>query len=376
MPLTNIQIKALTPKEKVYRLFDGEGLYIEVHPNGRKYWGLKYRDNGKERRAGLGTYPDTSLAEARKKRDERKGRSGKPKTITLEAAAREWLAAQGVMWSVKYKATVTYRVETHILPTLGHRDIRGITAQVILTAIDPIEKTPVMAKCVLQYMQAIFGRQMILGGVDANPAAGLQRLIIAPATKHNPKLSEKELAVFLKKMRGHTFHPITKCAMRFLLLTIVRTGEMRFATWQEADIKKAEWRIPASRMKMDRDHIVPLSRQAVECLKDAAIYSKGMSHIFLSPYNVSKPISENAVLYAIYDMGYKGKLTGHGFRATASTILNEHGFRSDVIERQLAHVEGNKVRAAYNHAEYLNERREMLQWWADFLDSLESQKTS
>ena len=213
------------------------------------------------------------------------------------------------------------------------------------------------------------------GRAERNPANDIKGALKTHVKKHFAHLKAIELPEFLEKVKAYDGHPQTKLAVTLLMLTFVRTTELRGATWDEIDLDKAEWCIPAERMKMRRVHIVPLSRQAVAAFKELQRLNGQWKYVFPNPYKPIKHMSENAVLYALYRMGYHSRTTGHGFRHTASTILNESGlFDSDAIERQLAHVQGNKIRGVYNHAEYLPERRKMMQWWADYLDKVAAKK--
>ena len=221
-------------------------------------------------------------------------------------------------------------------------------------------------------MDRIFNYANLNNYCKQNPVAPLKGTLISPKKKNQPALEESELPEFLKKLDEADAYVSTKLGLRLVLLTLARTVEIRFSTWDEFDLEseKPVWRIPADRMKMNRDHMIPLSRQAVDVLKEIKRFVREDLYVFEQLRNSKKPMSANTMLYAIYRMGYKGKATVHGFRATVSTILNENGFRGDVIELLLAHVEKNQVRAAYNRAEYLDERREILQWWADHLDKI------
>lgn len=377
--LTDKAVSSLKPKEKTYRKFDGGGLHIEVRPNGAKYWCIKYFYDGKERRSSVGRYPGTRLSEARealkeykdwlKRGVDPKQATGKDSGHSFKHYAEEWLESQAAAWSPQHAKTVRYRIETFAYPTLRDKDVRFITAQDIIRIVDFVGQRATTAKRVLQYITRIFQRCVIRGICDSNPAYGITELVPNVPVKHNPFLSEKELPDFLYALDEYSGQPVICSAVWFLLLTFVRTSEMRFAVWEEFDLKKAEWRIPAKRMKMNRDHIVPLSKQALTILERMKAYStEGL--IFRMQRNPNKPISENAVLDVIYRLGYKDRVTGHGFRATASTILNEHGFNPDAIEYQLAHIGKDKVRMAYNHARYMEERQIIMQWWADFLDDL------
>lgn len=381
MKLTDKTVKAAQPRDKLYRIFDGEGLYLEIHPNGSKYWRMKCRFNDREDRLAFGVYPKVSLSDARQKRQEAQDTldAGKnPRYVAtgqLEIPFRQvaiaWFDARKGGWSDKYAATVLRRLESDVFPKLGHRDIRQIGPQDILAVIRPIDArgAPEKAKRVLRYINCIFAYAIItIGEMKYSPALGLHVAISTRPVKHNPYLKEEELPEFLKRLDDYQGSRTTVLATRFLLLTMTRTSETRFARPEEIDWKAKLWKIQEDRMKMGRPHLVPLSKQALAVLKEAI--ELGGEYIFPSPIRHGRPISENTILYALYDLGYRGKLTGHGFRATASTILNERGYNTLAIERQLAHVDRNTVRASYNHAEFLSERRELVQAWADLLDEL------
>ncbi len=239
-----------------------------------------------------------------------------------------------------------------------------------------IEKKGILdqARRVMRMTGQIFRYAIATGRAERNPVPDLQGALKTQAVQHRSYLKESELPAYLTKMGTYDGHPQTKLALRFLLLTFVRSIELRAAQWEEIDWKKAEWRIPAERMKMKELHIVPLSRQAIAVLREVEKHSGNRQYLFPNLHQPTAFMSENTMLYALYRMGYHSRATGHGFRSTASTILNEHGYRADVIERQLAHGERNNVRAAYNHAQYLPERRKMMQWWADYLDKVAAKK--
>jgi len=226
----------------------------------------------------------------------------------------------------------------------------------------------------MQVTGQIFMYAIATGRAERNPVPDLRGALKAPVVTHHSFLAEKDLPAFLRRLKAYDGILQTKLALRLLLLTFVRTTELRAAEWSEIDWRKAEWRIPADRMKMRRLHLVPLSKQALVVLRELQKQSGHRQYVFPNEHNPRTFMSENTMLYGLYRMGYHSRATGHGFRSTASTILNEHGFREDVIERQLAHGERNSVRAAYNHAQYLQERRAMMQWWADFLDGLDKSK--
>jgi integrase len=265
------------------------------------------------------------------------------------------------------------RLEKDLFPKLGSRPIKDISAPELLSVVRIIEERGAtdLANRALQYCGQIFMFGIATGRAERNPANDIKGALKTHVKKHYAHLKDIELPEFLEKVKAYDGHPQTRLAVVLLILTFVRTTELRGATWDEIDLEKAEWRIPAERMKMRRDHIVPLSSQAIAAFKELQRLNGQWRFVFPNPYKPIKHMSENAVLYALYRMGYHSRTTGHGFRHTASTILNESGlFDSDVIERQLAHVQGNKVRGVYNHAEYLPERRKMMQWWADYLDKV------
>lgn len=295
---------------------------------------------------------------------------------TFEAIAREWHEHSRNKWSKIYADDVTKRLENHIFPKLGHRPLADISTTDILDVLRVIEKSGAldMAQRMMQTCGQVFSYAIITRRIDRNPVTDLRGALKTPVRKHHSYLKADALPEYLQKLESYDGSIETKLALKFLLLTFVRTVELRGAEWPEINFDKADWRIPAERMKMKDLHIVPLSKQALAVLEELKKHTGNRKHLFPNQKNPAAFMSENTMLFALYRMGYHSKATGHGFRATASTILNEHGFHSDVIERQLAHVERNKVRAAYNHAEYLPERRKMMQWWADYLAGIAPKK--
>lgn len=388
--LTDRAIKNAQAGEKIRKLSDGNGLVLVVYPNGSKYWVYRYRHLGKEKTLSLGIYPEVTLAEARLKLiDARKVRSQgqdpsearkelKRQAIvsavnSFEAIAREWVTAKSPGWTPRYAEFIVHRMEIDLFPKLGTRPIKDIAAPELLSVIRLIEERGALdlAARAMQYCGQIFMFGIATGRAERNPANDLKGALKTHVKKHYAHLKAIELPEFLGKLEVYSGERQTALAVKLLLLTFVRTVELRGAEWAEIDLGNAEWRIPAERMKMRRDHIVPLSTQSVAVLKELHHLNGRWKYVFPNPYRPIKHMSENAVLYALYRMGYHSRATGHGFRHTASTVLNESGlFHGDVIERQLAHVQGNKVRGVYNHAEYLPERRKMMQWWADYLDQV------
>ncbi|HEY5298696.1 MAG TPA: integrase arm-type DNA-binding domain-containing protein [Verrucomicrobiae bacterium] len=393
MPLSDTAIRKAKPQAKPFKLADGGGLYLLVQPSGSKWWRYKYRFADKEKLLALGSYPETSLMEAREQHLQARkllaagNDPGEAKRVakrlvsikaenTFESIAREWLEQNKNQWSKLYAADVTKRLENHIFPKLGHRPLAEITTTDILDVLRVIEKSGAldMAQRMMQVCGQVFRYAITTSRVDRNPVTDLRGALKTPVRKHHAYLKASELPEYLQKLENYDGNLETKLALKFLLLTFVRTVELRGAEWPEINFDKADWRIPAERMKMKDLHIVPLSTQAMAVLEELKKHTGNRKYLFPNQHKPAGFMSENTVLFALYRMGYHSKATGHGFRATASTILNELGFHSDVIERQLAHVERNKVRAAYNHAEYLPERRKMMQWWADYLDGITPKK--
>lgn len=389
MSLSDAKVRNAKSKSKPYKIADGEGMFLLVSPSGSKYWRLKYHYAGREKLLALGVYPEVSLTDARERRLQARKtlaagndpgdvkREAKRLAVlqtenAFETVAREWYEQRKHEWKPSSAKTTLKRLERHIFPKLGKRPISSISAPEILSMLRVIEGSGTLdtAQRVMQMCGQVFMYAIATGRAERNPVPDLRGALKTPVTKHHAYLKAADLPEFLKKLEAYDGALQTKLALRFLLLTYVRTIELRGAEWPEIDFKKAEWRIPAERMKMKELHIVPLSRQAVAVLRELQKHTGNRQHLFPNQHNPVSYMSENTMLYALYRMGYHSRTTGHGFRSTASTILNENGFMPDVIERQLAHCERNKVRAAYNHAQYLPERRKMMQWWADYLDGV------
>jgi integrase len=289
---------------------------------------------------------------------------------SFEAVAEEWIAKQRNVWDPGHADQVESSLKRNLYPELGNRPISEIDAPALLGALRKIEARGAheIRQRVQQRAGAVFRYGIATGRCARDPSFELRRAFTPPARRNHAALTEKDLPDFLERLHAYDGEPVTKLAMRLLALTFVRTGELRGAEWHEFDRERAVWRIPAERMKMRDPHIVPLSRQALAVLEELAPLTGHGRFLFPHRTNPERSLSENTILYALYRMGYHTRATGHGFRATASTILNEIGFAPDVIERQLAHMERNKVRAAYNRAQYLPERTKMMQAWADLLD--------
>ena len=387
MPLTDITAKTAKPKEKLYKLSDEKGLFLSIRPNGGKYWQMKYRFDGREKVLSFGVYPEVSLKEARDKRDDARKQikdgvdpSAEKKLAKLtrmvdadnsfEHVAREWHEKQKERYTVKHHKAVLTRLENDVFPLLGSRPISQIKAPELLVTIQKIEKRGAvdLSHRVLQTAGQIFRYSIATGRAERDISTDLRGALTVRKKVNHANLKEDQLPEFLQRLENYHGEPQTKIALQILVLTFVRTAELRGMKWSEFNFDTAEWHIPAERMKMREKHIVPLSKQVIELLNQVRRLHNNPDFVFPSRINPHKSTSENTLIYAIYRMGYHSKTTAHGFRATASTILNEKNFRADVIEKQLAHGERNKVRASYNHAQYLPERKDMMQWWADYLD--------
>lgn len=391
--LTDKECRNAKPKDKPYRLADEKALYLEVMPNGSRYWRMKYRHAGKEKRLAVGVYPEVSLTAARKQRDEARallaagmdpGETRKTEKRarllaaenSFEAVAREWYGKQVHTWVNTHAKDVLRRLEVNIFPALGHRPIIEIDAPELLDAVRKIEARGAhdLAHRVLAVCGQVFRYGIATGRCRRNLSADLRGALTPHKKKHQAAVRPEELPDLLRKVDAYdkeTGDTLTRLALQLMAVTFVRTGELIGARWEEFDQAAGLWIIPAVRMKMKTEHVVPLSRQALAVLAEVKPLA-GHSPYLFPGRNRDRPISNNTMLFALYRMGYKGKMTGHGFRAVASTILNESGFRPDVIERQLAHCERNEVRGAYNRAEYLPERRQLMQWWAAYLDGVKA----
>lgn len=391
MPLNEIKCKNAKPSDKIQKLSDEKGMYLQVNPSGGKTWQLKYRFAGKEKKLAIGSYPETSLKEARDKRDDARkmiqggidpsaAKKAAKESLKLnhensfEAIALEWHKKQTPTWTAQYEKVLKRRLEGNLFPFIGSIPVNAVTAPDLLMTLRKIEARGAidLTHRMHQVASQILRYAIATKRADRDVSADLRGAFQTQKKKNHAYLKEEELPEFLRQLEAYEGEQQKQTALKLLLLTFVRTGELRGAKWEEINFDKAEWRIPAERMKMKELHIVPLSKQAIELFKKQQQISHNREYIFPNNHKPLGFMSENTMLYAIYRMGYHSRATGHGFRATASTILNEHGYKSDVIERQLAHGERNAVRAAYNHAQHLPERREMMQWWSDYLNRLAS----
>jgi integrase len=387
--LTDTKVRQAKPGPKPYKLADGGGLFLLVNPNGSRYWRLKYRASGKERLFAVGVYPEIGLADARRTALEarqvireggdpvherqRQRAAAASSAETFQAIAEEWIAARAGEWSPTYREAVHSALAANLYPQIGSHQIRSITVPVMREALLLMERRGALAalRKVRMWASQVFRYAIATGRADSDPAAPLRGTFKAHKGRNFAAVTKaQEFGELIGRIRAYDGSVVTRSALLLMAYTFVRTGELRAAEWKEVDLDGAVWRIPSERMKMGEEHVVPLSRQALAVLAELKLLTGTSRLLFPNERRPEKPMSENTVLYALYRMGYHSRATGHGFRSSASTMLNELGFDPDVIERQLAHRERNKVRAAYHRAEYLAERREMMQRWADHVDEL------
>ena len=393
MKLTDSIIKAAKPKDKRYNLADGKGLVLLVQPDGQKAWRIRYYFNEKEKMLSLGFYPGVSLAAARQEhtrfkellakgidpsenRKEEKQQAAIAAANSFESVARQWWNHWKHDKTERHAGYTIRRMEADVFPSIGAKPVNGITAAQLIAMIRKVESRGALdiAKRVLTQCGQVMRYAVAHGMAERNPAADIKPSdVLKPAKKTNhARLGEKELPELLRKIDGYDGQPLTRLAMQLMSLTFVRTGELIGARWDEIDLTKREWRIPAERMKMKTPHIVPLSDQAITVLEEIRKLAADNILLFPNERRDGKSMSNNTILYALYRLGYHSRMTGHGFRGIASTILHERGYNHDHIELQLAHTQRDAVSAAYNHALYLEPRAKMMQEWADYLDTLKA----
>jgi integrase len=394
MPLTATAVRQAKPTHKTQRLFDSGGLYLEIPPAGGKWWRLKYRYGGKEKRLSLGTYPDTGLAEAREKRDaarkllasgidpsqQRKAAkaAGEERSAnSFEVVAREWHAKQSSSWVPLHASRIMLRLENDIFPWLGSRAIADITAKEFLSTVNRIVDRGAVesAHRVLQNCGQVLRYAIATGRAERNPVTDLRGALPPVKPKNLAAITDPAaIGGLLRAIDAYQGTFITKCALRLAPLVFVRPGELRHAEWIEFDLVKAEWNIPAEKMKMRLPHLVPLPPQAIAILQELQPLTGAGKYLFPSARSPKRPMSNNAVLSALRRMGFASEeMSGHGFRAMARTVLDEvlH-FRPDYIEHQLAHTVRDPNGRAYNRTAHFIERRQMMAAWADYLDTLKS----
>ena len=385
--LSDAVIRSAKPREKPYKLFDGRGLYLLINPTGSRWWRFKYLRHGRERGISFGVYPDVSLALARKRREEARSllaEGGDPAekkkaekiagANSFKAIAEEWLGLQKDKLAPITMSKARRMLESFVYPRIGDLPVSKLTAPELLSALRRIEArgTNETAHRAKQRCGQILRYAIATGRAEQDVSAFLQGALAPVASSHHAAITEPaQVGQLLQAISGYSGDAVTGYALKLSPLLFVRPGELRLARWSEFDLDSSEWRIPGERMKMRQLHIVPLARQALELLRELQAISGGNEFVFSSLRSRRRPMSNNTVNAALRRLGYsREEMTGHGFRTLASTLLNEQGWHPDLIELQLAHVERNKVRAAYNRAQRLPERRKMMQAWADFLDKL------
>ena len=401
MALTDIKVRTAKPTDKQYKLTDGNGMHLLVHPNGSKYWRLQYRFSGKQKVLALGVYPDVSLADARARRDEarkllansidpgdkkKNDKVEQEEARTFEQLAIEWHATNK-KWSEEHSRRVLKSLEDNLFPAIGKRNIAELKTRDLLAPIKAVEMSGRLevASRLQQRTTAIMRYAVQSGLLDYNPAQEMAGAVASSNRQHRPALELRRTPELLQRIDSYTGRALTRLAIELTLLVFIRSSELRFARWSEIDFETSMWTIPAEReviegvkhsqrgSKMRTPHLVPLSRQALAILKQVHKLSGDRDFVFIGDHDHRKPMSENTVNKALRVMGYdtKVEVCGHGFRTMACSSLIESGLWSkDAVERQMSHIERNSVRAAYIHkAEHLDERRLMLQWWADFLDA-------
>lgn len=386
MPLNDRQIKHSKPKDKPYKLTDGNGLYLHITPAGGKLWRLKYRIDGKEKTLSIGKYPHLSLVEAREAAEN--ARKMKAQGIdpsqakqqakaerqaallnTFEHIARDWHQNNISRWKPNHAQRIMRYLEKDVFPYISSHPIQELRVAHIKQVLDAITARGVAetAEKIRQWINKIFNYALMLERVDGNPASALVGYIQPQTTEHMPALPREELTEFYRRLLQVDAEPQNRLCLMLLVLCFPRNTEIRGGEWKEINWQAKTWTIPASRMKRPREHLIPLSDWAMELLQELHQLTGKGRFMFPNRNTISGYISENTLGNILNRIGYKGIATPHGFRSLASSILNEQGFNPDAIERQLAHVEENKIRAAYNRAEYLAERTEMMQWYSDYL---------
>jgi integrase len=400
MALTDMLCRNAKGRDRPYKLSDSGGLQLWVHTSGSRTWRMAYRFDGKQKALSLGQYPDMSLARARELRDDHKKllKTGVDPAAVIPAAkaeeasalasevedrrfrsiAKTWFDAVSGPWVEPHKERVWSRMEHDVFPEIGDKQVSEIMPPDVLALVRKVESRGALdvSRRIRQSVSQVFRFAIAEGWRDTNPAADIGAALKArPKVKHFAALKERDLPAFLRRLEAYDGDDFTRYALELTIQAMVRTNETRFARWDEfedLDSRNPLWRIPPERMKMGREHVVPLARQTVVLLKALRQRTGNYEHLFPAPTK-SGVISQNTMIFALYRMGYHSRATVHGFRRTASTILNENNWNRDWVEKQLAHDEEDEVRAAYNAAEYLPGRRKMVQWWCDRLDQLRSQ---
>lgn len=398
MKLTATAVRNARPGARPVKMFDGGGLFLLINPNGSRWWRLKYRVDGKEKLISLGVYPDVGLKDARERRDEARkliaggidpGAARKAQKASrleraansVEMVAKEWFEKFAANWAPTYSSKVKARFEKDIYTWIGHRPIAEVSPREILEVLRRIEKRGALetARRALSECSQLFRYAVATGRADSDPTRDLKGALATPEVRHMASITDPtKVGELMRAISGYSGYPVSQAALKLAPLLFVRPGELRKAEWAEFDLEGATWTIPAARMKTRKqnpqDHIVPLATQALAVLRELHRLTGHSRYVFPGVRTHDRPMSENTVNAALRRMGYeKDEMTGHGFRAMARTILDEHlGFRPDVVEQQLAHAVRDPQGRAYNRTAHLTERRRMMQAWTDYLDALAS----
>ncbi|AUU09469.1 tyrosine-type recombinase/integrase [Serratia marcescens] len=388
MPLNDMQIRRAKPEAKTYTLGDGQGLSLLIEPNGSKSWRFRYRYAGKPKMISLGVYPTITLADARARRDDARKLVAEGKNPSevrkqqklalqiesenaFEKIAREWHQLKSTKWSSGYASDIIEAFQNDIFPYMGARPVGEIKPLELLNVLRKIENRGALEKMrkVRQRCSEVFRYAIATGRAEFNPAADLSSALEVHKSNHFPFLKAEEIPDFLRALDSYTGSRLVQIATKLLMITGVRTIELRAALWSEFDLDNAIWEIPAERMKMRRSHLVPLSTQALKLLNELKMMTGNYRYVFPGRNDPNKPMSEASINQLIKRIGYAGRVTGHGFRHTMSTILHENGFDSKWIEVQLAHVDKNAIRGTYNHANYLSPRIKMMVFYSSYIFS-------
>ena len=397
--LSDTAIRNAKPTKKQYKLFDGQGLFVLIHPNGSKYFRFRYKLNNKEKMMALGVYPETTLKQARELRmeaqrlvsegidpvlfrQEEKSRLETERNMqsllnerNFEKVAREWLEVESVQMTPKHSKEARRSLENHVFSIIGAQPIDSVSTRDVKKVLLKLQGSGKIetAHRIHQRIRSIFQFAIMNDWTERNPAADLYKLLQPVKKSRMQSLPLKELPEYLRSLdKADNLHYVTRTALKLIIMLFVRTRELIEAKWEEINFEQALWRIPAERMKMRVEHLVPLPTQAMKLIRELHSLTGHGIYIFPGDRNPNQPMSNNTLLYGgIYRMGYRSRATIHGFRTLASSILNESGeWNPDAIERQLAHSEKDQVRAAYNRAQYLEERKRMMQWYADYLEKI------
>ena len=399
--LSDTSIRNSKSRQKQYKIFDGQGLFVLIHPNGSKYFRYRYKLEGKEKVMALGVYPETTLKEAREKRLEaqrlvkngldpvrfrlelraKREQEEKEQFLktqnTFENVSKDWLARETKRITHKHAKDARRSLEIHVYPKIGNHLIDGISTKEIKSVLSVIQDSGKLetAHRVHQRIRSVFQFAVMNDLTERNPAADLYGFLEPVQKKSMIALPLKELPEYLHRLdNAENLHLVTRAGLKLIVMLFVRTNELIEAKWEEIDLEEALWRIPEERMKLRVEHLVPLPKQALKILDELESITGSSKYVLPGDRNPNQPMSNNTLLYGgIYRMGYRSRATIHGFRSLASSILNESGeWNPDAIERQLAHSEKDQVRAAYNRAKYLEERRRMMQWYADYLEEIKA----